>query len=113
MLLVSFAHSVQSVILHKIDVVSIADSLREALQYLIMAESDFKKLEIYRSVKDVQYMLSVVYHNLDMVDERQAAAQRHSETEALQKRLEMTVTDEDTLKIFELIAVVGSALASR
>ncbi|KDR81577.1 hypothetical protein GALMADRAFT_263859 [Galerina marginata CBS 339.88] len=88
-------------------------ALREALPYLIMAESDFQKLEIYRSMKDVQYMLSIVYHNLDMVEERQEAANRHLETEALQKRLETIVSDEHILEIFDLMATVGAALASR
>ncbi|KAF8188420.1 hypothetical protein BJ912DRAFT_1107716 [Pholiota molesta] len=58
---------------------STADALREALPYLSIAESDFLILEMYQSLKDVQYMLSVVYHNLDMQDERQKAAQRHAD----------------------------------
>lgn len=68
---------------------------------------------MYRPLQDVQYMLSVVYHNLDMPTQRQAAAERHFETENLQKRLEMIVSDPEILEIFDLMEIVGSALTSR
>ena len=68
---------------------------------------------MYQSAKDVQYLLSVLYHNLDMKDERQNAAQRHSDTELKQHELEMAVLDKEVLRVFELIATVGDALASR
>lgn len=90
-----------------------AAALREALQYLLIAESDFQTLQIHRSTKDVQYFLSIVYHNLDMEDERDAAAKRHAETDELQQSLEKIVTDQETLEIFDLVATVGCALASR
>ena len=78
-----------------------------------MAEADFKSLEIYRSVKDVQYLLSVVYHNLGMVRERDEVANRHSQTEEYQKGLERITFDPLYHDIFELVAVVGATLASR
>lgn len=78
-----------------------------------MAESDFENLEIYQSMRDVQYFISIVYHNLDMIEESQAVAKRHSETQALQQRLDQIVSDEDILDIFELMGTVGSALAAR
>ena len=87
--------------------------MQGALQYLLIAESDFKTLQMHRSTKDVQYFLSVVYHNLDMTNERDAAAKRHEETERLQERLEKVVSDPETLEIFDLITTVGCALASR
>lgn len=92
---------------------AIADTLREALPYVLIAESDFCQLEMYQPAKDAQYLLSVLYHNLDMKDERQNAAQRHSDTELKQQELEMTVIDKEVLRVFELIATVGDALASR
>lgn len=68
---------------------------------------------MYQSMKDVQYFLSIVYHNLDMQEERQIAAQRCADTELLQRKLDTTVHDEELVRIFELIATVGDALASR
>ncbi|KAH9484304.1 Cytoskeleton-associated protein 5 [Psilocybe cubensis] len=91
---------------------STSEALQQALPYLSQAEYDFKTLEMYRPLQDVQYMLSVVYHNLDMPMQRQAAAERHFETEGLQRRLEMIVSDPEILKIFDLVEVVGSALTS-
>jgi anaphase-promoting complex subunit 5 len=90
-----------------------ADALQEAITYLQMAEADFKSLEIYRSVKDVQYLLSVVYHNLGMVRERDEVASRHSQLEEHQKRLEVITFDPLYQDVFEVVAKVGAALASR
>jgi anaphase-promoting complex subunit 5 len=78
-----------------------------------MAEVDFKSLEIYRSVKDVQYLLSVIYHNLGMMRERDEVASRHSQTEEQQKRLESITFDPLYQNVFEVVAKVGAALASR
>lgn len=48
-----------------------------------------------------------------MAVERQAAAERHSETETIQKKLEMVVSDPEISEIFDLMEIVGSALTSR
>ncbi|KAF8959053.1 hypothetical protein BDZ97DRAFT_1839603 [Flammula alnicola] len=98
--------------LYRYNALSLASPLLGA-SYLSMAESDFQRLEMYRAMNDVQYMLSIVYHNLDMQDERQDAAKRHIETGDHQQKLEMLVFDEEILKIFDLLATVGDALASR
>ncbi|KAF9480133.1 hypothetical protein BDN70DRAFT_912885 [Pholiota conissans] len=92
---------------------STSDALQEALPYLLVAESDFLTLEMYQSLKDVQYMLSVVYHNLDLQDERQKAAQRHADSENKHQELERQVSDEEIHRMFELVATVGDALATR
>jgi len=78
-----------------------------------MAESDFQTLEMYPSMKDVQYLLSVVYHNLGMMNERQNVATRHCRTEEHLRQLEAVVSDDQILEIFELLTTVGAALASR
>lgn len=90
-----------------------ADALQGAIPYLQMAEADFKSLEIYRSVKDVQYLLSVVYHNLGMTRERDEVASRHSQTEEHQNKLEGITFDPLYQGVFELVAKVGAALAAR
>lgn len=87
--------------------------LQEAIPYLSIAESDFRTLEMYPSLRDVQYLLSVVYHNLGMKNERQDAAPRHSTTEEHLHQLEAIVSDDQILEIFELLTTVGAALASR
>ena len=78
-----------------------------------MAEVDFRKLEIFRSMKDAQYLLSIIYHNLDMESEGNDVAMRCSQTEQLQQNTEKAVVDEETREIFDLLATIGAALASR
>ena len=78
-----------------------------------MAEADFQTLEIIQSEKDVQYLLSVVYHNLGMVQERDDLARKHSQTEKRHEELQLITFDPNYQDIFELIAKVGAALASR
>ena len=94
-------------------IVVLALGLQEAIPYLSIAESDFQTLEMYPSLRDVQYLLSVVYHNLGMKNERQGAATRHSRTEEHLRQLEAIVSDDQILEIFELLTTVGAALASR
>lgn len=78
-----------------------------------MAEGDFEKLEIYGSLMDVQYLLSVMYHNLNMEHERDDASRRHLATEEHMKTLEMEVVDESISAILDVVAHVGAGLAGR
>jgi anaphase-promoting complex subunit 5 len=77
------------------------------------AESDYLKLEIYQSVKNVQYLMSVVYHNLGMVGERDVAAKRHCETIEKHEKISGACADKQLVEIFDLISNVGVALAGR
>jgi hypothetical protein len=78
-----------------------------------MAEVDFRKMEILRSMQDAQYLLSIIYHNLDMEKERNEVAIRCSQTEQLRQNMEKGVVDEETRGIFDLLATIGAALAAR
>ena len=78
-----------------------------------MAEVDFQKLEILRSAKDAQYLLSIIYYNLDMENEGNEVAIRCSQTEELQKSMEKAIADEETREIFDLLGTIGAALAAR
>ena len=90
-----------------------ASALREALPYVAMAEADFGKMEIFRSMKDAQYLLSIIYHNLDMENEGNEVAIRCLQTEQLQQNMERAIVDEETREIFDLLATIGAALAAR
>lgn len=78
-----------------------------------MAEVDFRKLEILRSAKDAQYLLSIIYYNLDMENEGNEVAIRCSQTEELQKSMEKAIADDETREIFDLLGTIGAALAAR
>ncbi|KAF8636546.1 hypothetical protein AX17_003358 [Amanita inopinata Kibby_2008] len=88
-------------------------ALREAARYLLIAESDYKTLQVYRSLVDVQYLLSVIYHNLGLITERNQVAERHMKTEAELKRMEEQVVDDEVQDITDVVVRVGAALASR
>jgi anaphase-promoting complex subunit 5 len=62
---------------------------------------------------DVQYFLSVVYHNLGMEPERERAAKRHFDTKEERDKLEMTVVDDEVREIWDVVSEVGTALARR
>ncbi|KAI0030755.1 hypothetical protein K488DRAFT_87485 [Vararia minispora EC-137] len=88
-------------------------SLRDAIHYLQMAERDYAKIEGLRSLADVQYLLSVVYHNLGMEKERDDAASRNLMTEA-EAAKEAEVFCEDWISdVWELHCDVGAVLARR
>lgn len=90
-----------------------SESIREAMPYLAIAEKDYSTLEILRSLADVQYLVSVLYHNLEMEEERDQAAKRHLETEEERKR-EAIVTSEDWVSdVWALVCDVGLMLAAR
>lgn len=90
-----------------------AESLREALPYLLAAEKDYECLDILEALQDVQYFISVVYHNLDMINERDAAARRHQATVEKREKLATVVQDEEVDAILDLIGRIGVALSSR
>ncbi|KAF8258613.1 hypothetical protein EI94DRAFT_1621071 [Lactarius quietus] len=89
------------------------ESIREALPYLEIAEKDYAKLEILRSLADVQFLVSVLYHNLDMVEERDASATRHLETEDAMKEAAVVVAEDWINQVWELVLDIGAALAKR
>lgn len=78
-----------------------------------MAEADYATLEILRSLQDVQYLLSVVYHNLGITAERDEAAARHLGTEEERKKAATTILEPWVLEVWELVGDVGAALAAR
>jgi anaphase-promoting complex subunit 5 len=89
------------------------DSLHEALPYLQKSESDFKTLELIQPLSDVQYVISVLYHNLGMQKERDEAAEHHSETDTHLRRLGAIVVDNEIGQIIGVVSMVGAALAGR
>jgi anaphase-promoting complex subunit 5 len=92
---------------------SVVSALQEALPYLQKSELDFKTLQLTEPLSDVQYLISVLYHNLGLEKERDEAAERHSETDNHLRKLEAIVVDDEVRQIFEVVGMVGAALAGR
>ncbi|KAF5380845.1 hypothetical protein D9615_003925 [Tricholomella constricta] len=84
---------------------STATALKEALPYILIAEGDYRTLQINSSLLDLQYLLSIIYHNLGLMQERDEAAKRHLETKMKQQELETAVNEEDIQRIFELVGL--------
>jgi len=89
------------------------DALQEALPYLQKSESDFKTLELIQPLSDVQYLISILYHNLGMEKERDKVAECHSETDTHLRKMEAIVVDEEIRQVLDVVGVVGAALAGR
>ena len=83
------------------------------MSYLDIAEKDYATLEILRSLADVQFLISVLYHNLNMVEERDAAATRHLKTEEAMQEAAVVVVEGWIDQVWELVLDIGASLAKR
>ncbi|KAI0695904.1 hypothetical protein BC835DRAFT_1272629 [Cytidiella melzeri] len=92
---------------------STQEALKESIHYLKIAEADYAKMDLFRSLQDTQYYLSVVYHNLDMTNERDEAARRHEETKERAEDAKKVVIEEWITDVMDLITEVGVALTTR
>jgi len=89
------------------------EGLREALVYLKMAEEDYKRLELTESLADVQFLMSVVYHNLGATSESEQTGERHLETNALKQKHGEVLVDEEVSRIWEIVSRVGISIAGQ
>jgi anaphase-promoting complex subunit 5 len=89
------------------------ESIHQALVYLDIAERDYEALEILRSLLDVQFLISVLYHNLNMVEKRDAAAARHFKTEEAMQEAAVVVAEDWIEQVWELVLDIGASLAKR
>jgi anaphase-promoting complex subunit 5 len=87
--------------------------MEAALPWFQKAEEEYHKLNIFGSLADVQYMLAIVFHNLDRITERDAAAARQVETDEQMSRLEQLVIEDSVVQVWQLVTDVGAALAAR
>ncbi len=81
--------------------------------YLDIAEKDYATLEILRSLADVQFLISVLYHNLNMVEERDVAATRHLKTVEATQEAAVVVVEDWIDQVWELVLDIGASLAKR
>ncbi|EPT05996.1 hypothetical protein FOMPIDRAFT_1154647 [Fomitopsis schrenkii] len=89
------------------------ESLQESIPYLVTAEKDYEMLEMFRQLQDVQYLLLVVYHNLGLTKERDAAAARHLKTDVEREKAATVVLEDMVTEVWDLVVDIGAALAAR
>lgn len=90
-----------------------AGGLPRALHYLSISESDYQTIDNPSAMADVQYVTSVVFHNLGMTKERDEAAARVLASEEECKRLADLDVDATFKDIWNLVTEVSAALSSR
>ncbi|KAG8713734.1 hypothetical protein FRC08_012891 [Ceratobasidium sp. 394] len=86
----------------------VQDHLRLALPYLIQAEADYATIDFYTGRLDVLYTLSVVYHNLGMVPERDRAAELHAKVEEERVEALSAGVDEELKGVMDLVAEIAA-----
>jgi len=87
--------------------------LREALPHLLMAEADYSRLSMFEATSDVQWLLTVVFHNLGMKAEEEAVLERYSLSITTLRSFEECTLDEEAQQVWELVTDVGVSLAAR
>ncbi|EJD53043.1 hypothetical protein AURDEDRAFT_157608 [Auricularia subglabra TFB-10046 SS5] len=92
-----------------------AESLSRALPYLQTAEEDYAHLQLPSSLMAVQFMLTVVLHNMggEYHQQRDEAATRRSATLGEAARWAKEKVDEQFQEVMTVIAQVGTLLATR
>ncbi|KAL1947766.1 hypothetical protein VTO73DRAFT_13490 [Trametes versicolor] len=89
------------------------EALTESIRYLEEAEQCFGALDMFVAQMDVQFMLSVVHHNLGAEAQRDEVAQRHEETRVKREEVHACVVEGWIEETWSLVADVGIAIASR
>ncbi|KAI0781023.1 hypothetical protein BD413DRAFT_501848 [Trametes elegans] len=89
------------------------EALRESIGYLEEAERCFSTLEMFPAQMDVQFLLSVVHHNLDEPEARDKIAQRHEDTRVKREEVHITVVEEWIEDTWAVVEDIGAAIASQ
>jgi anaphase-promoting complex subunit 5 len=91
----------------------LAEALRESIPYLKIAMEDYTALQIYCALQDVLFLLSVVYHNLGMVAERDDVARLHHEVGKEREEAEKQVSEPWVAEVLDIVSEISLALAAR
>lgn len=89
----------------------LAASLTEAIWYLVRAEDDYRKLEMYASLQDALYLQAIVYEKLGEEVARDAASDQLRAVESIEKRV-MNELDTGMIKIWDVVCQIGVAVAN-
>ena len=84
-----------------------------AIPFLDKAEKDYEKIECLRSLADVQYLLSVLHHNLGQESQRDAAAARTLKTEELVASEAALESEKWVEDVWRLVTDIGAKMAMR
>lgn len=68
---------------------------------------------MYSRLEDVQFLISVVHHNLGQNEERDQVVARHQATAGQRSEAEAQVVEDWVTEVWDLVAQVGAKLAAR
>jgi len=92
---------------------SSTEALKACLPHLLDAERTFRDISLLKSLEDVRFLLSTVYHNLGMEKERDAMAEQcHHIAEERKKVADMSA-DRWISDLWEDVSRVGAAIAAK
>ncbi|KDN34136.1 hypothetical protein RSAG8_12776, partial [Rhizoctonia solani AG-8 WAC10335] len=86
----------------------VQEHLKLALVWLHIAERDYASIEFYTGRLDVLYTLSVVYHNLGMIPERDGAASLHAEVEKERADMVRKGVDDELRDVWEVVCEIAA-----
>ncbi|TCD69730.1 hypothetical protein EIP91_006497 [Steccherinum ochraceum] len=89
------------------------ESLKESLQFLKEAETNFRTIQLMKALQDTQFLLATVYHNLGMEKDRDAASARCLATEDQGKKLATVATDDWPHDLWNLVSRIGAVIAAK
>ncbi|KAH9854144.1 hypothetical protein C2E23DRAFT_914573 [Lenzites betulinus] len=89
------------------------ESLTESIRYLEEAERCFTTLDMFVAQMDVEFLLSVVHHNLDQPAQRDEVAQRHEATRVKREEAHACIVEEWIEDTWTLVSDVGTAIATQ
>ena len=72
-----------------------------------MAEADYRTLSMFEAMSDVQWLLVVVFHNLEMKADEEAVLERYSNSISTIRNSEECTLDAETQQIWDLVTDVG------
>lgn len=78
-----------------------------------LAVDDYTALQMYRALQDVLFLLSVVYHNLGLEEDRDVIAKFHHDVGQEREEAEKQVSEPWVAEVLGVVSEITLALAAR
>lgn len=90
----------------------VADTIREAIPFLEIAEKDYAALKMLTCQQDVLYLTASVYNTLGMHGERDAASSRHGACVELAREWATADVPQDMKEVWNIVSAIGARIAA-
>ncbi|TFK29908.1 hypothetical protein FA15DRAFT_187068 [Coprinopsis marcescibilis] len=89
------------------------EALQRAIEYVQIAEADFRQLEMYGALKDIYYLLTVLHENLGHSTERDVAVESHEKVTVQCQELAGVDFDKELSEVLHVVVLAGVGLTDR